>query len=352
VEVAIDLSGLGDRKGDVQNYINNEAIINEGLRISLSVTSPDKGLETLLEYAGKALKCDRCYVFEENDDHTYDNTYEWCSTESVPQKDNLQKVPYSDVKIWIEHFKNKDNITIRDLEDIKDSDPAMYDLLLPQDIHTLVASPLVFDNKIIGFYGVDNPPPELMENISTLFLIMGHFIVSLLRRRDLYKRLKHLSFYDELTGFGNRHYMGDYIAEMRKEDSIGIVYCDVMGLKKTNDTLGHKAGDELLVRACNSLKQAFPKSELFRLGGDEFLVLCSRKTEKEFNEKVELLQKIMTENNAMMAVGCIWRTDSSAGMTKLLAEADELMYEDKRKRYAEKNMVPRNMKYKQTNDNS
>jgi diguanylate cyclase (GGDEF)-like protein len=332
LELAIDIR----QQERIRNHLNIEEIINQGLRVSLSKVSPNESINVLLEYVGKALECERIYIFEEkklNGESVFDNTYEWCEKGVVPQKDNLQNIPDEDMAIWLEYFKRNENVITADIENLKTSDPVLYGYLKPQDIRSIVVSPLIYNENIIGFFGVDNPPESFMSNISTLFMIMGHFIVSLIRRRDLFARLEKLSFYDELTGVGNRHLMTDYMADLEPEKSIGVVYCDVTGLKRINDTLGHAAGDALLVRACRCLKNTFSEFALFRLGGDEFLVLCGGIGEAELSERVEKLKESMHSYDVLLAVGYIWSPDSRGDMDGLIAIADERMYEAKKKHY-------------------
>jgi diguanylate cyclase (GGDEF)-like protein len=209
----------------------------------------------------------------------------------------------------------------------------MYDCLKPQDIVRLATCKLEDNGKVIGFFGVDNPPEKMLENIAIMLQIMGHFITMLIRRRDMYKRLEKLSYYDRLTGLGNRHAMDAYISEIKENESICIVYCDLMGLKRVNDNQGHQAGDELLLGAGRSLKRAFNGSALFRIGGDEFLVIGAKMTEQELLDRIEILKKDMTENSNVMAIGYVWREDSRENVDKLMAQADELMYADKRRLY-------------------
>ena len=61
---------------------------------------------------------------------------------------------------------------------MKDVDPKMYEVLVRQNIHSLVVVPLYDDGKVIGFYGVDNPSTRYFEFVSEMLQIMGHFIVS------------------------------------------------------------------------------------------------------------------------------------------------------------------------------
>ena len=130
--------------------------------------------------------------------------------------------------------------------------------------------------------------------------------------------------------------MHDYCVTMNPENSIGVLYCDVMGLKKMNDSEGHRAGDELLIRSSECLKRVFKEYALFRVGGDEFLTLCEGIEEQELQERIGLLRQEMEECSAPMALGWVWHADNREQIDKLLTQADDKMYEDKRMLYATK----------------
>ncbi len=334
LEIAIDMSAQEQQKKTIRQFTDNESMINEALRVALAEPTPEESIEVLLEYLGQARKADRVYIFEENAKGTFDNTYEWCARGVIPQKENLQDVPYEAVDLWYETFHRNENVIIKDLELIKESDPAAYEYLEPQNIRTLVVSPLIDNGKIIGFYGVDNPPAETLSCVSTLLWIMGHFMISLLKRRNLVDKLEKLSYYDQLTMVRNRHALKEYFATFGREDDVGVLYCDVMGLKRINDTLGHQAGDDLLQRAAACLRRHFTEDELFRIGGDEFLVLFTGDDKQVFLDKIEALKPDMIENKARMALGYVWAKDTKKGLDYLMAKADEEMYKDKRDFYA------------------
>lgn len=330
-EIAVDLSAWEQQN---KGYEDNEAMVNEGLRISLAASTPETSIAILLEYLGISLKSERVYIFEETDKDVFDNTYEWCASGVEPQKENLQGVAYDVVSLWFQKFLKGENVIIKKLENIRENDPAVYEYLKPQNIESLVVAPLVNEKKIIGFFGVDNPPEQYLENITTLLQILGHFIVSLLHRRNHVRRLEELCFQDQLTGLGNRHAMNDYINSLDPQLSVGVLYCDVMGLKRTNDQKGHLEGDNLLIRASECLRKTFGDYALFRIGGDEFLALCEGISQRELDEKVEALKQEMKTRNALMALGRVWRSDGNENMDQLMKEADGLMYEDKRAWYA------------------
>lgn len=309
-----------------------EKVINEGLKLALRERDASHGLELFLEHLGKKSRSERIYIFEGNKGNPVTNTFEWCAEGISKEIENLQNVPYEAVEMWYRVFETKRCVVIKDLEEIKETEPVTYQYLKPQNIKSLITSPLVLEDEIIGFYGVDNPPIEIMEHISDIAEIIGHFIVSLLEKKRLMEQLERLSFEDSLSGVKNRHALNAYINYNKRLHNVGILYCDVLGLKKVNDTLGHQAGDELLIRASQCLLRSFRKEDIYRVGGDEFLVLCIGVEENIFLDRIEILRKDMMDRNAAMSLGVIWR-GFIENIDAAIAEADELMYQDKREYY-------------------
>lgn len=334
IELAIDNSMQEQQSRMIDSYQKMEALANEGMRVALQAPTPDQSLDVILEYLGKALRGERTYIFERNTKGNDDNTYEWVANGVMPAKDLLQDLPKEVCANWYRNFRQDKNIMIRDLEDIRESDPLQYENLKRQDIHSLVVVPLYDDKKIIGFYGVDNPPQEELDYTQTMLQIMAHFIIASIRRRELMKQLQNMSYRDRLTQLGNRFAMDEYVTGVCPNGRIGVVYCDITGLKAVNDTQGHGAGDRLILRARDCLKQVFDGYGLFRIGGDELLALCPDIAEDELDRKVDELKLCMPEHEVIMAVGAVWREDSRAGIDRLLSEADKRMYKDKAAYYA------------------
>ncbi len=329
IEFALDAEAPEWRSSVLHSYRNMEQLVNEGLRLALQTPTPDRSIEVILEYIGKVLNADRTYIFEKNEAGGDDNTYEWVAHGIAPEKDNLQNVPPEVCENWYQKFSENKNIMIDDLENIREEDPLQYENLKRQNIRSLVVIPLYNEKKILGFYGVDNPPPEMLDYTSDMLQIMGHFITSSLKRRNLVATLRKMSYSDQLTGCGNRYAMNEHIEKMPDKESVGMVFCDVTGLKHVNDTQGHRAGDRMIVCACESVRRVFTGYELFRIGGDEFLILCPGIEEAALNKKVEALKRDMRENAVTMAVGAVWQKDGKKDIDRLLFESEKLMYEDK-----------------------
>lgn len=337
IELAMDADAQNRQAILLRNYQNLEAIASEGLRIALRAATPDQSIDVILEYLGKALNGERTYIFEKNNQMGWDdNTYEWVADGVTPEKDNLQHVPAEVCANWYRNFKEGKNIEIDDLENIREDDPLQYENLKRQGIHSLVVVPLYDDGKVIGFYGVDNPPVRLLQFASNMLQIVGHFIVSSIKRRNLVRKLEKLSYSDQLTDLGNRHAMVDYTKKLPKEKPLGTIYCDITGLKRVNDSEGHEAGDRLIVRACDSLRQVFQGYGLFRIGGDELLALCSDITEEELQKKVQELRRTAEKNHVVLAIGTMWQSKAEEDIDWMLKVSEKRMYEDKAKYYESK----------------
>ncbi len=318
------------QSGVIRNYESMEAHVNQGLRVALNAPTPDGSIEIILEYLGRFLNGERTYIFEKNETGGDDNTYEWVADGVIPVKDLLQDLPGEVCAHWYDSFSENRHIVIRDLEDIRESDPLQYENLKRQDIHSLVVVPLYDEGRVIAFYGVDNPGHDLsFEYTADMLQIMGHFLVSSIKRRNLVRQLQEMSYHDQLTKLGNRFAYEEYVGKLDPAKSIGVMYADITGLKKVNDEQGHRAGDRLIRSAAASLTDTFPKETLFRIGGDELIAVCPDVSEEEFDRQVEMLRENAGKHEVVLAIGASWQERTPDDLDHLLTEAERRMYDDK-----------------------
>jgi diguanylate cyclase (GGDEF)-like protein len=146
--------------------------------------------------------------------------------------------------------------------------------------------------------------------------------------------LQHRANYDYLTGVYNRHYLNEICGEINKKHNIGITFVDINGLKTTNDTLGHLAGDKLIKRVSNIICSVYESSMVFRIGGDEFVIITTGVDEKTFKEMSEKGRKIFEGEN-LAAMGCQFY-EKIDDISCCIEHCDFLMYEHKKamKQYA------------------
>lgn len=298
-----------------------------------SGNSVDTGMNNLLEVINGYFCADRTYVFEiDFTRNVLDNTYEYVRGQDVSaQKDNLQEVPVEIIDTWMESFRKARVYYIPDLE--QERGLPSYEMLQEQQVWRLLAVPLLRDDEVIGFLGVDNPTEHYED--ATLLASIQFFITNSLERKKQQEYLERLSYYDMLTGLFNRNKYIEVLEMTRKvsPEQVGAMYIDLNGLKKVNDQQGHRAGDELIVRAAHALQEVFAE-DAYRVGGDEFVVLALDMEKPEFERRAALLRGKMRENEVDVSIGAVWK-ERADDLEELLREADEQMYKEKKRYYGE-----------------
>lgn len=143
--------------------------------------------------------------------------------------------------------------------------------------------------------------------------------------------LQRMSFEDALTGLYNRNKFNLMMdAEPCKQGTrLGIAYFDLNGLKAVNDQLGHSAGDDLIRRTADHIHQVFPK-KVYRIGGDEFVVIDDESEEDAFRSAVQAVQASMEADQISCAAGMAWRSQRCS-IKEQFDEADQMMYQEKRR---------------------
>ena len=164
------------------------------------------------------------------------------------------------------------------------------------------------------------------------------------RLNDAMEKLKKLSVTDELTGAFNRRFayqMIDRQIKIAKRGKEGFIlcFCDIDNLKKINDTFGHEEGDILIKTMVESLAGIIRKSDfLFRMGGDEFLVLFPGARFAESENLMERIRKILHEHEIKgfpidISIGFSEFTgESDMTADDMIRDADARMYEEKMKK--------------------
>lgn len=149
-----------------------------------------------------------------------------------------------------------------------------------------------------------------------------------------------LAFTDPLTGVNSKYAFNVQESALDKkiadgiEAEIGVVVCDVNGLKKINDTFGHKAGDEYILSACKMLCDYYRYSQVFRVGGDEFIVLLKGEDYKLRDEVLRAINKKIEKNiktgKVVFSLGmAIYEPKTDTSFREIFTRADTLMYERK-----------------------
>lgn len=332
VEIAVQ---AGDKTGgqDSHFYTRSEAITNECLQYFFASQNPEESIDMLLAYLGDKFHCDRTYIFEFHQQKTVSNTYEWCGEGISPQLQILQNVPLTDIGDLVTMFDQNQIAVIHNLEDNRTQYPTAYSLLQSRGITSLIAGPIYSGETLKGFIGMDNPAEETTPLLEQVVRSLGVAIAVQLRRRDLYKRFNEMSYQDTLTGAYNRNAMMEHRVGEKKWKSFGAVYCDINGLKETNDTQGHDAGNKLIQECFRMIKECLSTPQIYRIGGDEFVALYYNTQGKEIRSDVERLRLAAMQSICQISVGYAWSNQSPIDMDHIINQADIMMYEEKERYY-------------------
>ena len=156
------------------------------------------------------------------------------------------------------------------------------------------------------------------------------------------KSAKRLAYIDPLTGVKNKHAfveLENKVDEMIREKKItefSLLVFDLNDLKLINDTQGHEMGDRYIVKSCELIKLFFPNTEVYRYGGDEFVILLQGEEYQKRFERVDEFNKIIDGHNGVdnivIALGI---SDFIPGkdntLRSIFLRADEKMYARKRR---------------------
>ena len=156
------------------------------------------------------------------------------------------------------------------------------------------------------------------------------------KRRDaLDNILRTAAETDALTNLPNRYRFEQFILEAEESGySVAMLLFDVNYLKTTNDTLGHLAGDQLLINAAKCIARCFGDN-CFRFGGDEFAAIITGCTPESVEDMILRFQEAEKENNVSISFGYAYTDEiGKTDFKQLLSEADKKMYANKEQMHA------------------
>jgi diguanylate cyclase (GGDEF)-like protein len=209
---------------------------------------------------------------------------------------------------------------------------------------------VIFD--LILFYNGEQTNVGIFTRYSVIFVIIylgllaSHNLFDIIKQLNDSELTRKLAYKDNLTNIGNRTaFNRDFEAlsnNLGNHEKIALVSFDVNDLKKLNDTKGHAAGDQLIIKASEVISKAFENefSTVYRIGGDEFVAIIDNKNaEKIYKLGKEIFQTTLEEFNALeekpfnlsIAYGCAYydTVGKYTSLDEVLKASDEHMYKHK-----------------------
>lgn len=176
------------------------------------------------------------------------------------------------------------------------------------------------------------------------FAAFASFITAIYILFCFYSWKKNVNFIMELgsidttTKLYNRNRLSKDTREITTNENCPplVVYVDVNGLHEVNNTQGHKAGDKMLRHVAKTLSNAFSSDKLYRIGGDEFFIICTSAYEGQLQSMIEKIKNELRIYHYEIAVGTSYKEQFNS-VDEMMSASDESMLADKRAFYKGRN---------------
>lgn len=173
-------------------------------------------------------------------------------------------------------------------------------------------------------------PPDCSEANPWAVVLIG-FDLSL----DLIaKNMKEIYRQDSLTGLLNRNAYDSDVEQLRSADigAVVCVYADMIGLHEVNNHLGHKQGNRMLCEFANAARAFFGDDRLYRIGGDEFVIISSAHTEAQTRKQLNYMRERLHTQGCEISVG-VASSESTSDLPKIIEQAENEMRREKKEYY-------------------
>lgn len=335
LEIARDITARKAELRAMADQLSLEDVLIRCLNTLTRERNVDAAFHQFLQLVGGYYQANRAYIIEFRlKEQLADNTFEWCAPGVSAEIDFLKDIPLSVMDQWLEKFEAIGEFSINSISE--DLPPEAEDrrILEAQGIQSLLAAPLRRDGQIVGFVGVDDPVRHADD--LALLRAVSDFMLEELEKRRLLAELEEMSYIDVLTGLNNRN---RYTRVLREYESappqtLGVIILDVNGLRAINDTQGFAYGDQVLKRIADILRRHFPR-HIYRIGGDEFTVLCENISREDFRQQVVQLRAAFDGDQLCdVSIGFAWNEDAdSLDVNALRYHAHEMRRAEKQSYY-------------------
>ncbi len=276
--------------------------------------SEKRNLRSLVEIINDVLRAVRdyydseyvYYIEKEFDD--IETIYEWCA-ENIPwQRDRIKMLSADQQPKWMK-------------QEITDTTADSYSVFLKLDEDT---------TAILAVVGVHRGGCDI-----SLMRAVLPYIPQAITLQKMQKQQEYLSYHDNLTGLLNRNSFVAYMDETPHDElkSLGALSLDINGLKNFNKEFGRDYGDEVVIRVGEVLEEYFRSGFVYRLTGDEYLVLMEDSSYEEFTKQAHAAhRKLDNISLGLVSVGYAWEK-VDIDVSNLVASAENMMRDEKRKYY-------------------
>lgn len=246
------------------------------------------------------------YIEKEQDD--IEAVYEWCAENVVWQRDKIKLLSPEQQPRWMK-------------QEITDTTADSYSIFQKLDDSV---------TAVLAVVGVHKGGCTL-----ELMRALLPYIPQAIALHKMQKQQEYLSYHDDLTGLLNRNSLVAYLDGVKQDElkSLGALSVDINGLKNFNKEFGRDYGDEVVIRVGEVLGEFFHSGSVYRLTGDEYLVLEENISYEEFTKQAYAAHtKLDNISLGLVSMGYAWEK-VDIDVDNLVANAENMMREEKKKYY-------------------
>ena len=257
-----------------QTIMNMEAVLAKVLTLdhSMSEQQLDMQIPQLLEEIGEYTQSDRVYIFDwaSLDHRGYRNTFEWCKEGVHSLQKRLQKLSVQMIPCWQKRFEQGDGVLIASIDDVQNEMPFEYEFLQMRDVHTAIAVPIMSQNRLNGFLGLDNPETEFGQ-LTTMLLRDAGTHISYIREHHRTTQKEHGQMKLLAQAFEEAHKAHVAKSEFlsRMSHDIHMPLNDIIGMMD----IGERSYEDVELMRANRVKTTTETNYLMKLLGDA-LEMC------------------------------------------------------------------------------
>ncbi|MBO4927865.1 MAG: sensor domain-containing diguanylate cyclase [Clostridiales bacterium] len=258
----------------------------------------------------------------------------------LPMDSYLDEKFFDITRTWNATLGDSTCLILKDQHDmdwLKAVNPVWHKSLTKASVRNIVLFPLNHNDVTLGYMWSINFNVDNTVKIKETLELTTFFIASEIANYQLLQRLELMSTMDMLTGVKNRNAMNNTISDVIKGKiqivkPYSVIFADLNGLKRVNDENGHDKGDNLLRRAATILRDAFPGAEVYRAGGDEFMIISPDTNEAKLQFCLRDVETKAVEKNVHFAIGT-FIVSGDEDIRTAMRVADERMYGSKKAYY-------------------
>lgn len=316
---------------DSNSFFHHSELVNQCIRyIQQRATTPDEVIQSILEFTMQTFRCTSVASFSVSKQNSVTMEYRVINpkraAEDYGANSDSEIVLHSE--LWSHMMQTGRGVALHAGDEEMLRYPVQAAITKKYGMRNMVLEPLKDNGTVIGFLGGRDIPEEQFGGFVSFAATVSFILSTMYKQREAQKKLETIGMTDLMTGSNNSNafLLRSEQLKRQKDTAMGVVYCDIPHVNTINATLGRATGDEHIKLCYQQISKVFDPSTIYRVGGNEFVVLKCNMSEKILRQKVDRLRNLVVKAGIEMSIGMAW--DEHGNIQELIRSADQAMQSD------------------------